>query len=544
MANRKINFEYASPLLYGLVGFKTLIDGQYMQHFKKLYTIGSSATNYNVYERNLVAYNTDKDEQPGVLNFDVRAAGSTDNALINEGAAYTNNNVIAFFPGVQTVKPFDIAGAYGSGFSAEVQMSAIPGHPAYDNSKLRTAFVAGLTYNIGSDLILLPSIARNIQDGSGNALDQFAMSRNYYSNSYRIGSTPTTLKASLITDIAVTGLTNRYNSLTTDVGGSKANSNVSTELSRPELTANIKKNVAIQSAGFESVNSPLTGVKKWCAGSEIGQSFIDAPPSECTQVINGETISFIDGNTSLFCPSGECHVSSKRSIIVQNGYLQLKSNITSLDFAGAQTNGQLFLAVMNIGGLANLAIDGNTPDITNADKKGWMLIDPSITNLDAFLVSQGPAVSFDGTKFFTKSLTTENQLRNQLHIMGSLLTLNNIGGSRQVTPECPYIVSNCNAETAQMFDLVYMRRFALQSKTVFTGDPLDMSTMVPYHPAGFDVAKKSGGTVGAEPASAASCTSNPTDLRCIKDNDYRAYPMLIERDTRWNQTPSIFFLVN
>lgn len=543
LSSRSVNLEYASPYLYGLVGFKTLIDGQYMQHYKKLYTIGSSGGigSPTVYERNLVAYNTDKDEQPGVLNFDIRKTGTTDNSLFNEGAGYPAATT-AFFPGSLISKNFDIAGAGSSGFSAEVQMSAIPGHAAYDKTKLRTAFVSGLTYNIGGNTIFLPSVARNIKDASNAGLDQYAMARNYYSNSYTIGSVPLPLQASMITDIAVTGLTNRYNAITTDVGGSKANSNVSTELSRPNLTATIKKNVAVQSAGFAPVGSPA-GTKQWCGGMTINQAFLNSGNPDCTITVNGEEISFIDGNSTLDCGASDCHVSKKRSIIVQNGSLTLKSNISTLDASGVQTAGQFFLGVMNLGGLENLTIDGASPDISNADKKGWMFVNPSITNLDAFLLAQGPVVSYDGTKFFTTALTTENQLRNQLHIMGSLLSLNNIGGSRQVTPECPYIVGNCNADTAQMFDLVYLRRYALTSKAQFTNDPLDTNIFSPYHPDGLGIAKKSGGTTGDEPVTPASCSGNP-GLRCITDADYRAYPMLIERDTRWNSEPSIFFQSN
>lgn len=59
LPNRKVSLEYASPYLYGLIGFKTLIDGQYIQHYKKLYTIATTGgvNTPTVYERNLVAYN-------------------------------------------------------------------------------------------------------------------------------------------------------------------------------------------------------------------------------------------------------------------------------------------------------------------------------------------------------------------------------------------------------------------------------------------------------------------------------------------------------
>lgn len=225
----------------------------------------------------------------------------------------------------------------------------------------------------------------------------------------------------------------------------------------------------------------------------MGQNFLDETSNNldnssanCTQVINGETISFIDGNTILDCGTTTCQINKKRSIIIKNGSLHIKSNITTLDTSGTQTNGQFFIGVMNEGGLANVTIEANSPNIGGTNKKGWLFIDPSITNIDAFLFSQGPMVSYSSTGgfFYTKNLTSERTLRNQLHIMGSLLTLNNIAGSRQSPIECPYIIENCTDDTASMFDLVYLRRFMVVPISVFTGLPEDNNTLVPYHPDG------------------------------------------------------------
>jgi len=118
----------------------------------------------------------------------------------------------------------------------------------------------------------------------------------------------------------------------------------------------------------------------------INQSFLNSDSDACTQTINGEIISFIDGNATLDC-GNICKVSAKRSVIVKNGSLYVKSNITTLD-AGSQTNGQLFLGVMNEAGLSNIAVDAENPNITDANKKGWLFVDTSITNIDAFLFAQ------------------------------------------------------------------------------------------------------------------------------------------------------------
>lgn len=150
LANRRVNLEFASPLIYGLGGMRVLIDGQYSQHYKKLYTIDTAIASYNIYEKNLVAYNTDKDEQPGVLDYAIRAEGSSLSVIINDGAHYTSDNNLGLFHGLNNsiMKLLDIKNASGSGFSAELQMSSLPSR-VYDNTKLRTGFVSALTYAIG-----------------------------------------------------------------------------------------------------------------------------------------------------------------------------------------------------------------------------------------------------------------------------------------------------------------------------------------------------------------------------------------------------------
>lgn len=44
---------------------------------------------------------------------------------------------------------YDIAGATGSGFSAEVQMNSRLDRMPYDMTKLRTGFVSAITYEVG-----------------------------------------------------------------------------------------------------------------------------------------------------------------------------------------------------------------------------------------------------------------------------------------------------------------------------------------------------------------------------------------------------------
>lgn len=224
---------------------------------------------------------------------------------------------------------------------------------------------------------------------------------------------------------------------------------------------------------------------------------------------------------------------------MKNGSLYVKSNISTLSDSGTQTDGQLFLGVMHDTGLANVTIDPNTPDITAADKSGWMFIDPSITNLDTFLFAQGPIISYSDAEnvFYTEANTTERRLRNQLYINGSILSLNTIGG--KIDTVCPYIVDNCTSETAQMFDLIYTRRFSLVGRNIYPPYNQADTSKVPYHPDGPEIAKKAGGLTGTN-----SVSTN--ELRYVDDPNYYPYPLVIERDLRWNSssTTSRLFQTN
>lgn len=543
LPTRSPNFEFASPYVYGLVGMRVLIDGQFGDHFKKLYTIDPSLPNYNVYEKYVVAYNTDKDEQPGVLDYKIRTSSASPTVDIGAGVRYTSNDNFPIFGAGMVYQPYDIGAATGSGYYVEVQMSSRPDR-TYDNTKLRTGFVSAITYQVGANTVRLPSVGRGLTKLDGtSALDQYEMVRNYFDDTYTIGkgvNTPATLSATL-NDIAIIGLSNRYNTITTDVTGSQKNVNVEGELNRTSLISNIKQNVASVSRGFGPRTN--TSGKRWCGNGSATTTISNIYSSaydDCSIVINGETIMFFDGNVKLDCGSGTaCAVNDRRSIIVKNGTFYIKSNITTLTSTAAQTSGQLFLGVMNDTGLANLTIDPSNPDIANDNKNGWMLVDPSVTNIDAFLFAQGPMVSYDEVEniFYSKTLTTERKLRNQLYINGSILTLNTITGSRQATPECPYMVDNCTTEVAQMFDLVYTRRFTLGSISLFAPFDTADTRMVPYHPDGPNIAKRAGGVTG-------TVTYSGNELRSIAEPDYYPYPMLIERDTRWNTVPSRLFQVN
>ena len=98
------------------------------------------------------------------------------------------------------------------------------------------------------------------------------MSRKYFDGDYQIGDATdivNPLNAAALTDIAITGLTNQYNSITTESGATQANTVIEAEISRSSFVTTIKKNVATLTAGFGAGNP-----KKWCNVGNINQSIL------------------------------------------------------------------------------------------------------------------------------------------------------------------------------------------------------------------------------------------------------------------------------
>jgi hypothetical protein len=557
--SRRMSFEYAPRALYSVKNMGMLTDGIFVGHDERVYKIDSTitSTQYNVYQRPLVAYGTNKHED-GVFDFRFRAGGITSD--MNPGTRLTDfrpsDSVLGRTP---TYHNLDVLNTSGDGKHVEIQLLSIPSF-TYDTSKtIRLGFASALTYDVSGDTIQLPAYARDLSAGDSSSLTAFAQARNYFSNDYTINGgfipadpliptppssctgTGCTNPESVVGDIAVTGLINatNTNAITNDTGGTKGAVIVDENLSRSELMADIKRNVEIQSAGLADASAPSG--KRWCDGRStpfvIDQSFLD-PSSldECTVNVQGELVSFIEGNATISCGGSNCTVNDPRTIIVKSGALYIDANVTTLGTA----SGKLLLATLANGSLAPLNIDDSqTYDYTDAAKQGWTFVDPEVTNIDAFVISQGPVVSYSDAmtdqNYYGRYNTEDSDLRNQLHIFGSLLALNNIGGSRQSPVQCPYIVLNCGDENSQIFDLIYLRRFTQVYKYKITGNSADTG-VVPFYPNSWTTAKRSGGLTGD--TKTCSMTSG---LRCIEDPDYQKTPLFIERDNRWNSSPSVLF---
>ena len=105
--------------------------------------------------------------------------------------------------------------------------------------------------------------------------------------------------------------------------------------------------------------------------------------------------------------------------------------------------------------------------LQDEDGNGWNIyIDPAVTNIAATIYAEGSLISFDGSNELSGN-TQQEMLKNQLHIYGSVFSENTIGGSVNWTwPSlytCPFNMSEniCDKDTAQKYDLNYLRRYQL-----------------------------------------------------------------------------------
>ncbi|MDQ7009384.1 MAG: hypothetical protein Q9M94_03785 [Candidatus Gracilibacteria bacterium] len=496
---QEINFSFASPIIYGLKNFNILIDGQWIEHTKKIFKL-SNVDIVSITEKLLVSYDTNKNEQiygtSQILDYKIR----TPNKDISFGNSMDKN----YF-------------GYYSKKDVEVRQSTLAGK-TYDISKLKTGFASQFTYKINGIDITLPSIGRNIKDSDGDSLDEYNMSRNYYSDTYTIGNNTLSL-GNNISEIGISGLVNSdKTNLTTDNSSDKGSVNISEviggKLTRYSLLTTFKKNISKYSRGIN-----------WCSSMTI--SDLNNDIDDCTIDISGEKVTFIKGDVTIDC-GDTCEVEKKRSIIIKDGKVKINSNITTV----GNTKGQLLIGNITNQGLKNIDddIDDDT-EHSSGDFHGWTFIEEDVTNIDSFLVSQGPVVSYtdfgDNNTFFTKNNLSETYLRNQLYIYGSIISLNNIGGSRKEEVICPYIIQNCNENIAQIFDFIYLRRYTEVPKS-FYGSQYG-NGKVPYHPNGIDISKKSGYN---------------DNLRKVTDNDKKGLPLIIDRDKKWDYSPSLFTQFN
>ncbi len=529
---RKLELEFASPFVYGMENFSLsplYSFNAYASHTKKLYELSTWVGFNKIFEQFLSAYGSDK-HTSWVVNFDYKNSSiwNVNNWYSFAWNYYRDNMLLANW--------------------LEFEVKSSPALSSYDsNNELKYWYVSYLAYDLWWYTIYIPSVSRNVSNLLTWWNNSKLSSRFYFPD----WNTPYVIIWDWVTNlwvwpnlsIAVTGLTNRNMQMTDDTTWSKASVNIWENVSRYDLITTFKKNVS-------SLSSWLWGTSwvDWCENLWIiNQNFINNGDNKnCTIDINWEKVSFIKWSVNIDCWSNNCVLPNnvKRTIIVQDGYTYIKSNISTYN-----KSSQLLIWTLSQAGLQNIDIpDDLSFDITTQPKtKWWTFIDSKVTNIDAFIVSQWPMVTYDQTKTKLYWNTIEaNELRNQLQIYGSVLSLNTIWGFKDVwlNFECPYIIDNCTSNESAIFDLVFLRRYNLIWKK-FYDDTYTWTEVAAYHPNWYDIAKRSWWkTWYFNLTDSESCWTPDSDLRCITDSDYKKYPLFIQRDTMWNSSPSIMFSVD
>ncbi len=481
--DKKLQLEFASPVLYHAENFNILRDGIDSNH-NKVVEEYSEKINSIKYRDKYFDIDNQNIESPKVdfyVNWWDR----------NE---MSNNQL------------FNNSGKYSAKYEAKEWQ---------DFSKWW--YVSYLIYNIGSKEIMLPAISRWIKPDSSNRLQSSAYFPSNVTEDEDAGT------SFLTNDLAIDGLVNNIDGWATSDVDTQLGL-VSLDLERPYTRAwlleNVKKKI------FEINNRQ----DRWCTINSIDVNYENT--DECTFTVEWEKITFIEWNVKILWGT----LNSKRSIIVRGGSIEIIWNISTKD-----SNGQLFLASISNDWLENITL-GNDEEIRDSNKKGWISIDQKVTNVDAFILAQWPLVSSNFEKIVT-NYSRDDQLLNQLHIYGSVFSLNTIGGSKAW--KCPYIEQwDCEAwsDESKVYDLSFLRRYTLIDWATVGYD----DSKIPYNPDfNSDWFWWVLGSWGCEyfkdpVASADSAVGCNEDLRIPEKPNHWTAPVIIQRDQTWSMNPTYF----
>jgi hypothetical protein len=327
----------------------------------------------------------------------------------------------------------------------------------------------------------------------------------------------------LTEDIAITGLVNKVDGLVnTDITPWRASLDLDRPYTRAELLAKVKKKIFT-----------VNGIENWCTGNIADLDLSNWDHSSCDFNIQGENIAFYKWDVTIKCSSDPCNIQWKNALIVKDGRVTIKSNINT-----KESWWKLLIVSVTDQWLSNISISNwSDHQLSEGKQKWWIGIDEDVTNIDSFLLSQWPLVSIDNDGDVITNYQDPDNLLNQLHIYGSVFSLNTIGWER--TWECPYIEQNCsNADTAKVYDLSFLRRYTLVDAVNYNGS----QWLVPYDPnLNFEfpdtttTSKSSGGYVYFGDGT----PDWTTQLRESKP-EHKNAPVIVERDNRWSANPSYF----
>ena len=534
--NRKLNFEFSAPLIVSWSWFTInhLINNIWQSdfHTKKAYTFWKTEniTNWKFYDKYLPSYTwatvNPKPFTPNVFNIKKWESDDTWNTI--NDLENININLLTHW----------------SWKNYKIKSTPIQENYQIQDYVFNMWYSSYLTYNIWTEQIKIPSISRNLSANPNNLnYSKEKWSLFFFNNNYNI-----TQDAIINTGIAgsmwlaLTWISNSVNTMITDnTQWTKANVDLSNKITKYNWIITFKQNVQLRSAWIT-----------WCKSNDFGWTIWENELNNissnllenCTINKYWESISFIEWNLDISCNSSGNNICDldnnlRRSIIVKNWSTYIKSDISK-----KSNNWKLLLWTLAYW-LKNVNIPTSDNPKINRDENvnGWTFIDTEVTNISAYIVNEWPVISWywDINEITLYNTPDSLQLKNQLHIYWSLMSLNKIWWYKSAgASECPYIIGNyCDSKTAFIFDLVTLRRYSLEWKEAWSLDLI---------PSGWWFRSWRNNSV----LKATQDTNNIINsiqvdtswkywLRFINDENYIIYPLFIEKDTSWKIKPSILF---
>jgi hypothetical protein len=307
-------------------------------------------------------------------------------------------------------------------------------------------------------------------------------------------------------------------------------------------------------------------VIKWCDSSDISilSKFDDINKNCVINVWNEKIAFFKDTDIHL----NDYSIKWIETIVVKNWNIFIDGNIY-------KTNDKALLSLVSLNdkwfsrkSLSYSIIKNYISNTTTNKIYGFVFINPKVTNIDAYIYAQWSVMSYNWDKKLydgsnVTDTSSDKNMYNQLYVRWWLISTNTIGWSRLVwdnsvkyDKKCPWFLkeSDCNINTAQAFDLVYLRRYSLIEAKNYWVSWSSSWTLIPYVP--FNVANNIGEYnnnkvyMWWKRYCKLSDSSVDSSVDCSKDDDgnlvnipdkWMEYPLYIEYDpTIQHHTPVIF----
>lgn len=182
--------------------------------------------------------------------------------------------------------------------------------------------------------------------------------------------------------------------------------------------------------------------------------------------ILGNTVLYFNGDSSASIQLDGGVLEWKKTIIVNEGNIYIRGNITKLHSDDL---------------LGIIALNGN------------IFIHPDVTDIHAVLYAKKSIMSSQDWVSGIEAKSRWWLLKNQLYIKWSIFSENTLGGSDMSPVKCPFYVTTCTPLSAPKYDFNYLRWFYVTTdwdgKTVISGNRAtgagswDFPIVVDYDPA-------------------------------------------------------------